>query len=270
LSKAIESVLNQTHPNVEIIVVDDGSADNTKQIANQFKNVIYHYQSNKGLPASRNQGVKISKGAYVLFLDADDYLYPRALEINLSFLKGNHIAQFVSGAYNLIYENSERVVECTNEMTGDCYVHFLHNNYVGVPAAVMYRRRIFDEFLFDESLKSCEDYDLYLRISRKYPVIHHNMPVAAYIKHSSNMSSNFSLMLSTALNVLQRQENILKTPEEKKAYKSGIRFWKKYYSRKLYEAILNAERKLKKNDLFFFWQNNSFALVKILIKYPFI
>src|SRR5215218_4319670 len=80
LSTAIKSVLAQTYPNIEIIVVDDGSTDNTKAVAWGFEKVRHIYQRNAGLSAARNTGIRNAKGTYILFSDADDWLLPDALE----------------------------------------------------------------------------------------------------------------------------------------------------------------------------------------------
>src|SRR5688500_685940 len=97
LPKAIESVLEQSYTPVEIIVVDDGSTDDTAVIAQSYPQVTYMYQSNSGLSASRNTGIRHSQGDYLVFLDADDWLYPEALAINLQYLKQNEQLAFVSG-----------------------------------------------------------------------------------------------------------------------------------------------------------------------------
>ncbi|PIQ21561.1 MAG: glycosyl transferase family 2, partial [Cytophagales bacterium CG18_big_fil_WC_8_21_14_2_50_42_9] len=78
LQEAIDSVLQQTYPKLEIIVVDDGSSDNTKEVAQQYPQVRYIYQANQGLSAARNTGIKHSTGACLIFLDADDWLTPGA------------------------------------------------------------------------------------------------------------------------------------------------------------------------------------------------
>jgi glycosyltransferase involved in cell wall biosynthesis len=219
LAGAIESVLKQTYPIIEIIVIDDGSIDNTKEVAQGYQQVRYIYQSNKGLSASRNVGAFSCKGSYIVFLDADDWLYPEAIERNLNFLKGNPQAAFVSGAYDNVFQDDNKLVECKIEVPDHHYARFLGFNYVGMIATVLFRRSIFHEFSFNESLLSCEDHELYLNISRKYPVIHHTEKIAAYRRHASNMSTNFSVMLSAALAVLKQQKYELRTDEEKQAYK---------------------------------------------------
>lgn len=75
LARAIESVLSQNHKETEIIVVDDGSTDDTKSVAQNYPNVKYVYQSNQGLSVARNTGIDYSSGAYLVFLDADDWLF---------------------------------------------------------------------------------------------------------------------------------------------------------------------------------------------------
>src|SRR5919107_192619 len=87
LSEAIESVLAQTYPYFEIIVVDDGSTDNTSEVAGRYSGVRCIRQDNQGLSGARNSGLRHSKGEYLVFLDADDRLLPQALEVGLECLR---------------------------------------------------------------------------------------------------------------------------------------------------------------------------------------
>ncbi len=219
LPTAIESCLRQTHPPIEIIVIDDGSTDNAKEVCNKYENVKYIYQDNQGLSASRNQGTTQAKGEFILFLDADDWLYPDAVSINIEYLNKNQSLAFVSGAYTNVYENYQDEKEVRIAIKEDHYRRFLEYNYIGMVAAVLFRRWVFSQYNFDPTLKACEDHDLYLKISRRYPVMHHTIPIAAYRRHDNNMSSQVPRMLSTALNVLKKQEPFLQTPEEWKEYK---------------------------------------------------
>jgi len=269
LPVAIESVLKQTYSAIEIIVIDDGSTDNTKEVAEGYPQVTYIFQTNQGLPASRNAGINKSKGLYLVLLDADDWLYPDAIQTNLNYLQQQQDAAYVSGAYDMFYERENIMAEVKREIPANHYIYMLHNNFIGVPAAVMYRRWVFNEFLFDTSLKACEDYDLYLKICRKYPVIHHTKKIAGYRKHSSNMSLNFGLMLSSALNVLQRQKEDLKTGAEKQAYKKGRMLWKTHYTKRLYRQLLSPKAKISKADLDLLFKNKSYLFFRFLIAYPF-
>jgi glycosyltransferase involved in cell wall biosynthesis len=268
LPVAIESVLQQTHPIVEIIVVDDGSTDNTKQVAQGYAKVKYIRQKNQGLSASRNTGIKNCSGDWVIFLDADDWLYSDAIETNLHYLRQNEQAAFVSGSYDNVDEAKNIIAECKVEINANHYQHFLHYNYVGMISTVLYRRWIFDEFLFDETLKACEDYDLYLKIARKYPVIHHTEKIAAYRKHSSNMSLDFEVMLASALSVLQRQKDLLQTSAETEAYKRGQLFWRRYYAMKSYLRVRSAKTKLFKRDLSFLLKARPYLFFKFIVVHP--
>jgi glycosyltransferase involved in cell wall biosynthesis len=268
LQAAIESVLQQTHSAVEIIVVDDGSTDNTKQVAHGYAQVKYIWQKNKGLSASRNTGIRNCSGNWVIFLDADDWLYPDAIATNLHYLQQNKQAAFVSGSYDIVNEATNIIAECKIEINANHYQHFLYYNYVGMISTVLYRRWIFDEFLFDETLKACEDYDLYLKIARKYPVNHHTEKIAAYRKHSLNMSLDFDVMLSSALSVLHRQKKSLTTCAEVKAYKKGQLFWRKYYAMKTYLRARSAKTKLFKRDLSFLLKTRPYLFLKFIIVHP--
>jgi hypothetical protein len=148
-------------------------------------------------------------------LDADDWLYPGAMEINMSYLEENKQAALVSGAYDNVYESKNLITECKIEVTRDHYVHLLDYNYIGMISVVLFRRWVFDEFLFDTNLKACEDHDVYLKIAWKYPVIHHTEKIAAYRRLSESMSSNIPRMVSTALTILKRQRNKLRSSTEK-------------------------------------------------------
>lgn len=97
-------------------------------------------------------------------------------------------------------------------------------------ATVMYRRKLFFSFHFDTQLKSCEDYDLNLRISRHLPALHHKNKLAVYRMHENNMSKNKNQMLTAALFVLKKQKEFLLNNEEKVAYEQGIQNWINYYS----------------------------------------
>lgn len=237
LAESVGSVLEQDYPAVEILLVDDGSTDNTRQEAEKFGDVNYIYQHNQGLSAARNTGLLHSKGDMLVFLDADDWLLPNAISTNIGYLQANPAAAFVSGAHDKVFIDKQQVIEVSCEITQNHYTHLLQGNYIGMHAAVMYRRRVFDEFAFDTSLRSCEDYDLYLKIARKYPVMHHREKIAAYRLHTTNMSGNIPFMLKNVLAVLDRQQNKLKTAQEKQAFRHGHAVWKDYYGKELYQKM---------------------------------
>jgi glycosyltransferase involved in cell wall biosynthesis len=265
LPTAIESVLQQSYSAVEIIVVDDGSKDDTAKVCQAYTQVNYVFQNNQGLSAARNTGIKHSKGKYLVFLDADDWLYPNALKSNLHYLEQNPQNAFVSGAHDkiLVEENISKAV--VREIPTNHYEYLLsHGNFIGVPAAVLYQRWVFEEFLFDTFLRACEDYDLYLKVSRRYPVAHHTGKVAAYRIHTSNMSSNIPMMLEYALVVLERQKTNLRTKAEKVAYKKGRNFWKRFYCNEYYKKIKAGTVKSSIKNWFYIFKHQPKYLLKYL------
>src|SRR5687768_3146869 len=116
LGRAVESVLAQTYKNTEIIVVDDGSVDNTKHVAQSFPGVKYVYQHNQGLSAARNTGIENSKGKYLLFLDADDWLSVDAIKKNHSIISINSNAAFVSGGHVKITDAGDIIEEVKEDI----------------------------------------------------------------------------------------------------------------------------------------------------------
>jgi glycosyltransferase involved in cell wall biosynthesis len=238
LSKAIESVLEQTYTNFEIIVIDDGSTDNTKEIAQNFNEVKYVFQINQGPSAARNTGIDQSKGKYLVFLDADDWLLPNALMINLNLLQASPELAFVSGGYNLFFEKDQTTYVATNLVETDHYCHLLEKNFIGMIATIMFQRWVFDSFRYNNTLKFCEDYDLYLRIAREHPIMHHTKTIAIYFIHDSNVHKDSEIMLDAALQVLNIQRNGLRNDKEIYWFKLGQTFWKNWYCNIIYDDAL--------------------------------
>lgn len=243
LEEAIQSVKVQTYPNIEIIVVNDGSTDHTATLSGSITGIQYFEQENLGLPAARNRGMKESKGKYVVFLDADDLLYPDAVEKNLHWLIKDPSLAFVSGRFTGITEKGEEWIPQTQYVDKNHYIAMLQTNYIGNPAAVLYSRWILDIYPFDTSLKikGCEDYDHYLKITRSYPVIHHQENICIYRKHADNMSDNHLMMLESALHTLNRQMHLLQNEEEIKAFQVGVVEWKGMYLNWIFESLLHKD-----------------------------
>lgn len=232
LRSAIQSVLDQTYKNTEIIVVDDGSTDDTATICRQYERLRYVRTERVGPSAARNIGVSYSSGNFLLFLDADDLLYPNAIELNLYYFGLYPDIVFVSGAFDRIDPQGRYLpVEAAVIRAGDNYRFLLQGNYIGMEATVLYRRQLFFRFHFDPSVTVCEDYDLNLRIARHLPVFGHTAKLAAYRIHAGNRSKDRKKMLRSALAVLGEQEKGLLNEEERTAWRLGMENWKKYYSK---------------------------------------
>lgn len=245
LPDAIASVREQTYSNTEIIVVDDGSKDHTRDYCMGQVDVRYIYQENQGLSAARNTGIDHAKGDFFVFLDADDLLFPEGIEINLHYAFENPDCAFISGGHvksdlstgQPFQEQDYQVVEENH------YQALLQGNYIGMHATVLYRKHVFNEFLYDITLKACEDYDLYCKIARKYPVFCHEKLIADYRLHSRNMSGNIPLMLRHVFEVLNRQIPVVKSSEEMAALRKGKRIWVEYYCEQIWNKYHSDEQK---------------------------
>jgi glycosyltransferase involved in cell wall biosynthesis len=230
LGAAIESVLAQTHAHREIIVVDDGSTDHTAEVCKAYEGVRYIRCDRVGPSVARNIGVSLSKGSFVNFLDADDVLYPNALELNLYYFGYYPDAVLVSGGYDRIDERGWPLeAPAPEDRIGGNYAALLRGNYIGMEATVLYRRELFFRYFFDPKVAACEDYDLNLRIAHDWPIYGHAHKIAAYRIHGGNRSGDKAWMARMAIGVLKRQRGRMRTEEERRSYEAGLKNWKKYY-----------------------------------------
>jgi glycosyltransferase involved in cell wall biosynthesis len=249
LGEAIASALDQPEVRTEIIVVDDGSEDDPAAVVRRYPGVRLLRQPNSGLAAARNTGWRHANGEFVVFLDADDRLLPNALRTNLQTLAASPRCGFVYGGYAFIDAAGKLLRRAGFAEVGpDPYASFLRGNVIGMHATVMYRRNVLeDSGGFDPSLHACEDYDLYLRISRTHPVSFSRDTIAEYRLHETNMSRNLPFMLHWALTVLHKQwPAVANRPEYKAAYRAGLRGWCRYYLR---EQLRGVRRDLRFSSL---------------------
>ncbi len=172
LTEAIDSVLAQDYKNYELIVVDDGSTDNSREILDNYgQDIIVLRQANKGVSAARNRGIAEAGGQLVAFLDSDDLWLPRKLSRQVDFFKLNPNA-VINQTEEIWIRNGVRVnpKDRHRKSSGMIFERSLGLCLVS-PSAVMIKKTLFDAVgVFDESLPACEDYDLWLRISCRYPV----------------------------------------------------------------------------------------------------
>ncbi|WP_440133579.1 glycosyltransferase family 2 protein [Chitinophaga sancti] len=228
LRQAIDSALGQSYAHMEVIVVDDGSSDDTAAICREYgERLQYVYVSRVGLSAARNIGVQHSHGDFVIFLDADDYLFRGATEINLFYFRHYPHLAFVSGAHDRVNAGGELIAAMYQ--CGEGYLSLLQGNFIGMEGCILYRRDLFFYFHFDTKLKACEDYDLNLKITRLLPSFHHKEKIAAYRIHDGNMSGNRQMMLELAREVLNRQIPVLSNEAERIALETGQQNWETYY-----------------------------------------
>ena len=235
LEETLRSALGQTHPDLEIIVVDDGSTDCSGEIARRFP-VRYIHQNNRGLSEARNTGIRESKGSYLVFLDADDRLRPEAIACGLGILEERRECAITVGDHVFISADGGHLKDSLKVATPDFhYETLLKSNFIEMISTVLFRRSVFEQVGgFNAAFRVAEDYELYLRIARVRPICCHKGVVAEYRMHTSNTSLNSELMLTTTLQVLRSQARYLGNNGERvRAYRKGLRTWRKQYGRQL-------------------------------------
>lgn len=186
LGRSMDSVLSQTFTDYELIVVDDGSNDGTGDLLDSYsESAMVIRQENRGVSAARNTGILASKGEFVALLDSDDTWLPKKLERQVAFFDAYPEA-LICQTEEIWVRNGKRVNPKTRHLkfSGMIFEKTLPLCLVS-PSAVMMRRSLINEVgLFDESLPACEDYDLWLRITWKYPV--HLIDTALIVKHGGH------------------------------------------------------------------------------------
>ena len=194
LEETLRSVVNQTFKDFELIVVDDGSIDNTSQVMQSFPDAQYFVmETNSGVSKARNLGLDFAKGEFICFLDSDDLWDEKKLEIQLHWMENNKDSQ-VCYTNEIWIRNGVRVnpMNKHRKYTGDIFRYCLALCIVS-PSSVMLRKELFDKVgNFDESLPACEDYDLWLRIAVKYKF--HFIEEALIIKrggHADQLSRKY-------------------------------------------------------------------------------
>ena len=224
LAESIESALAQAGPRVEVIVVDDGSTDDTPAIARRHPQVTLIRQPNAGVSAARNAGFAASRGDLVVFLDGDDRLMPGALEAGARELADAPAAAFAAGRYRHIdADGIPGEVHGWRDSGGSIYERLVQWNIIGMLGTVMFRRDALPPEPFERTLRSAEDWDLYLRIVRDRPVRLHDAMVAEYRRYGDSKSANPARMLGATMAVLERQRDWVSAHQElAAAHREGI------------------------------------------------
>lgn len=224
LEAALGSVRDQTVAPAEIIVVDDGSDDDPKAVLSSHPDVRLIRQEHLGLGAARNTGWRAAQSEFVVFLDADDRLKPRALAYNLEQFQADPRCGLAYGAFCTVKAATGAVFVTPVTSPGrDPVANFLRGNRIGMHGAVMYRRDVLEQLGgFDPGLPSCEDYDLYIRAAFSVPMRSRPEILAEYVRHDMNMSHDAGMMLQSALAVLRRyRAHSQRKPEWRQAFREG-------------------------------------------------
>lgn len=248
LPAAIESVIVQTYKSFEIIVVNDGSKDNTDEVAQRYEAVIYLEQVNQGVSTARNNGLKIAKGKYIIFLDSDDVLLPSALELGVQILEGQPQTSFVSSRCEL-RTRSGKLLICSPEVSNPSYEELLRRNFIWHPASVMFRKDILCEIGgFDRQYNICADFDLYIRIARQHDIACASNINSVYYQTKDSLSSNSIMLIKERIPIYQREAKYLQgDPALLHAYQEGYRYYLNTYGSDAVSKFLYQLRKFHLN-----------------------
>lgn len=199
LAETLDSVLAQTYPDIEVIVVDDGSKDGSRAVLEQYRNYITAiFQQNSGVSAARNNGVAASSGEFVAFLDADDAWLPKKIEWQVERFWADPELGLVHVGVDEVDADGHSLVkrlEGVEGSVGPILLQLKREGVLGGGSGLMVPRRVFDEVGgFDTRLSTSADWDLFYRISERYRVGFVPEILLQYRVHSSNMHANVSVL----------------------------------------------------------------------------
>jgi glycosyltransferase involved in cell wall biosynthesis len=225
LRQAVDSAIAQSYPNVEVVVIDDGSTDGTWDVARSYGDrVKLVQQQNSGLPAARNAGIAAASGEFIVLLDSDDVLLPECIESRMRVMQSDPEIGIVAGYYREIDEQGnliDRVPEVRRISSLPHFYQTVKRNW-GPPVSWTIRRRALELCgPFDPFLRSCEDWDLLIRISRKFK-IGYDPSVGAHYRQLPNSMSRNHIVMYDAMATLMRKNS---------AYawsKVGFWFWSQF------------------------------------------
>lgn len=250
IKDAIESVLDQTYRNIELLIIDDGSTDNTQAVIESYlkdNRIRYIKQKNSGAAVARNKGLELSKGKYVAFIDSDDMWEKNKLEIQLAvmdalpdvaivcsdfssidakgYVEKSHIKTYFSvfNDYNLSYEEVfcnmltqgiKGLQDTEKVYWGNVYNTMIFGNLI-LTSTTLFRKEAFDKVgFFDITYETLEDYDLFLRLAQKCPIAFVDKPLIRYRYNENQLSGNafFGRLCSNLIAIFQK--NIVNIKDE--------------------------------------------------------
>lgn len=199
IAATVESVLAQTYENIEIIIVDDGSKDNSLEVLKQFgEKIRIIEQKNQGVSEARNNGVRNSTGDFVAFLDADDIWLPEKLQRQIEKFNSDAEIGLVHCSMTLIDPQDKPIGELKDgqeDWVAEEFLLFERGVVVGAGSTALVKRQIFDEVGgFDLRLSTAADWDFCYQISCKYRFGFISEPLVLYRMHGTNMHGNIPRM----------------------------------------------------------------------------
>ncbi len=212
IKRAIQSVLNQTYQNFEIIVVDDGSTDNTEEEVKNLNNqkIRYiRYNENKGAASARNTGIKVSRGEYIAFQDSDDEWFPNKLKRQMEVFKNAPLEVGVVYTGGWLIKNNERIYRplfTTKQREGYIYKELLKGKggFIAAPLAIVKKECFNRVGMFDERFSPLEDWELWFRISRYYEFKYIDEPLVTQYYTPNSISTDLNAHIKARKLILEK------------------------------------------------------------------
>lgn len=200
ISEAIQSVLDQTYRDFELLVIDDGSTDDTQDVVSRFsdKRIKYHYIEHKGRAYARNYGLQKMCGRYVAFLDSDDLYGKEKLKSLSDYLRSHPETMIAYSSYTLI-QNGIETFQYTNNGSGNLFLKIFKKSFINMNTTLIRRECIDVAGGFKEDLRILEDYDFYLRLSEKFKFSFVNVMSSYYRKSVDDTQEIEDYILYTKL-----------------------------------------------------------------------
>jgi glycosyltransferase involved in cell wall biosynthesis len=265
LTKTIESVLQQTYTNLEIIIVDDGSKDNTEEVVNKIndRRINYYKKQNEERGAARNFGVSKSKGDYINFFDSDDTAYPNHLETAIESIKKHNFPELFHLGYDLKYPDG-KIAGKYNSFDGNIVNYAIKTKKVSINSLFV-KREIAVTIPFSENrLLSASEDALYLcLLCARYPLYCDNTITTSIIEHTGR-----SMAIATEKQLLSRRSILINELEKDTIFmnKHG-KYIKDIYSESTYLLCLSCLMEKRNSKAIFYFKeylkNNFFYLFSI-------
>lgn len=231
LKDAIESVLQQTYKNWQLYIIDDGSTDQTLNLCKKYQShrqVNILSKTNGGLASARNYGIEHSNSPYLCFLDDDDIFENEKLHRQAEFITNTPLFGLLYTAVTHVNKSNIPLSIVHKEAHPKLYQELFFGNCINAPSSALVPRLVFENLgVFNEQLTCCEDYDMWLRIAKEYPIYSLDTPLLRYRVHDQNMSKKLETMQKTKLYVLNKA--LESAPEEVLELLNPI-YFEYYYS----------------------------------------